>query len=1016
MSSSIATRAQLGIVSALIITLGLLQAPTLFAESELGLASFCKHGEDSFMPLAEDARHAREACALSKEAAARRALAADRDQRNRDASLDAYDALYYAIELTARSDEESLSGSVFMQLESLQDGLDTLVYHAGNNLEILEITAQGQSLPFTLDGDRLLLALHAPLQSGDLLDVTTTYTATYSGAGVLSRYRTNVQTGETIHTLTTQAEPWDARHWWPCKDIPHDKADSMRIAITTDLENAAVCNGILEADTDNGDGTHTLRWFEEWPMVTYLLSMCVAPYNHIEGTWEWDEESMPMHDWSWGLSSSDQALVLDIGINALDALSSTFNTYPFINEKYGHAQYTWGGAMEHQSCSSMGFYNEAVIAHELAHQWFGDKITCDSFHHIWLNEGWATYSEALFFEYYGGEDALHNYMQYERYWGDGTIYVEDPETQTIFDGNLSYAKGSWVLHMLRNVMGDQAFWQAVRAYLGPNERAYHRTAQTSEFQAFMEAAHGSDLTYFFDQWIYGSFWPDYAYSWESYEDEGWKLSLNIIQQQLPEHQLFTMPIDVEIEVDGLGTQALQVFNDQAAQSFLFETEAEVLALELDPKEWILAHTNELQSMPETDLFAVSVHLFDEQGAPIEQIPANGEFTLRFILGNLGASIENAEALLESDLVYTPETAVLVPSLPFAETVQLDIPCSSSDANGLAEFTLYITWQDGEDSVEATFEAGSPEVLLIDADGGDTYESFYTDALDICSYYMTCTPETLPEQLEDFGLIVWMSGDARMEVSESLWSTFGAYIGTTGGHMVFTGKHFAESQDPTSLESVCGVQLINNQVNTNSVDGSGGPPFESEVFYFFNGGAGNQTDMDAVESMMDCSSPWLYYSNYDGGGSAAEEIWCGDGGVVTFGFGLEGISAVGFGISIEECLSTLIAWSRGDTALEDREHIARPVSLEIIGVFPNPFNPTTQVRYTLEHAGELSLQVFNLLGQSVLEQPSQLVPAGEGGVQIDASSLSSGVYLCQLQLQAQAGGALSIANTKILLLK
>ena len=126
-----------------------------------------------------------------------------------------------------------------------------------------------------------------------------------------------------------------------------------------------------------------------------------------------------------------------------------FGEYPFVDEKYAQVDFLWEGGMEHQTCTSYGTWNEGLFAHEIAHQWWGDMITCDSFHHIWLNEGFASYSEALWFEYaYPPFTASEYQMMYQLYLGPGTIFVEDPAKEDIFDSGLSYVKGSWVLHML----------------------------------------------------------------------------------------------------------------------------------------------------------------------------------------------------------------------------------------------------------------------------------------------------------------------------------------------------------------------------------------------------------------------------------------------------------------------------------------------------------------------------------------------------------------------------------------
>jgi len=390
-------------------------------------------------PPVEVARAARDACRQGKLAARRPGdPTGGGDQALReDDPLTWYDVTGYGLNIAVYQGASSLSGSVVMEATSLHEGLGEVVLHAGPNLTIGTVLYDGDQVPAAHEGDRLTVDLQNTLGEGADFSLEISYTAQFNGCGVLSTWRTNVQTGQSIHTITTQSEPFDARCWWPCKDDTRDKADATTISVTTDDFNTVVSNGVLQSDVDHGDGTRTVTWHEGWPMVTYLVSMCVTEYNHAQVQWTWEGGSMPLHDWSWGLSTGDQQAVLQAGLMALTALSDEYNHYPFWDEKYGHAQYTWGGAMEHQTCSSMGFYNESVIAHELAHQWFGDKITCDTFHHIWLNEGWATYSEAVYYEHYYGEETLHEYMNYEEYLGPGTIYIENPETDNIFDGNLS---------------------------------------------------------------------------------------------------------------------------------------------------------------------------------------------------------------------------------------------------------------------------------------------------------------------------------------------------------------------------------------------------------------------------------------------------------------------------------------------------------------------------------------------------------------------------------------------------
>ena len=966
------------------------------------------------LPDAALVQSSRNACVQAKQG--QHVLPQEQGLREED-PLTWYDVFSYDLAVAVFQGADALDGFCIMYLSSLRDGLDVVVLHAAPNIQVASVTWNGQQdLSFTREGDLLAVQLEQPLAEGQQASLLIQYQAQFNGCGVLSSWRTNVQTGQSVHTFTTQAEPFDARCWWPCKDDTRDKADSVRVRIVTNDFATAVSNGTLESNEDNGDGTRTFTWFERWPMVTYLVSLCVTEYNHAQTTWNWNDTSMPMHDWSWGLSSSDQQNVLLAGTMALSALSDRFGLYPFHDEKYGHAQYTWGGAMEHQTCSSMGFYSEAVIAHELAHQWFGDKITCDTFHHIWLNEGWATYSEALYFEQELGSEALHEYMSYEAYLGGGTIYVEDPLTQNIFDGNLSYAKGAWVLHMLRHVMGEDAFWEGVHAYLGPNEAPFHRTADTEEFRSFMEDAYGADLEWFFQEWIMGEYWPDYAYHWSSsLSGEQHQLHLAIIQRQVPGRQLFTMPVDVLIHYADGSSETRSVWCESEALSVVLEIPQEAVEVELDPQDWILGPVTELQTPPATDLRITSAQLRNADGQPMERLPGGGNFQFALTLSNLGLP----SGPLQLSLTSThPDLSIDGPgqteSIDFAQSRDLLFTGNTIDGiAGYAGFTLLITWAGGSLEESWSFPSGDPEVLLVDDDGGATYESWYEEAMAGQLDYQTVTPDEIPAELGAYGLVIWMTGDSRRALSAEEWAATNMYV-NSGGHLVFTGQNFAEAQDPVELNGHCGIEVLNPAYDNNAVDGADGGIFDGRICYLFNGGAGNQSEMDVISGVVDCMQPQVYYHNM-AQGSAAEELLCGEGGLITFGFGLEGIADIGNGMELDETLATLLAWSRGETAVEPPP-AARPASrFTLVGAQPNPFNPSTRILWQAPTGGLLSGEVVNVAGQRVEDFAPRQVSAGSGSLVWQARGLASGLYLARLRLEGP-DGIRQEATVKVMLLQ
>lgn len=971
------------------------------------------------VPDAELLRRGHEACAEAKGKAARARLDAGRDNGpgplREDDPFTFYDVTYYHLSLGVFQGNESLDGMCMILLTSLRDGLDEVVLHAAPNLTISSVEQVPDDAAFTRDGDELTIQLPNPLDEGDMASIMILYSAAFNGCGVLSSWETNVQTGQSIHTFTTQSEPFDARCWWPCKDDTRDKADSMSIAVTTDDFNTVVCNGVLRSDVDHGNGTRTVTWFEGWPMVTYLLSMCVTEYNHAQSTWSWNEVNMPMHDWSWSLGAADQQNVMLAGRMSLTALSDRYGCYPFWDEKYGHAQYTWGGAMEHQTCTSMGFYDELVVAHEASHQWFGDKVTCHTFHDIWLNEGWATFSEALYCETWYGMDTYHLVMGYNAYLGSGTIYVEDPEHQNIFDGNLSYAKGSWVVHMLRHVMGEDAFWTGVHNYLGPNERPAHRTSDTDGFRQIMEAQYGGDLSWFFDQWIMGEYFPDYAYHWDTHTvGEQVFLDLQLIQRQVPNRQLFTMPVDLRVTYEGGASHTFVLWNDQAAQSYELELAGAPVSVELDPESWILDLVTELSSPPPTNVVLGGARLLDEQGAPIARIPAGGAFQVELTLANQGLSaapLGLALGTAHPDIELSGPTSL--DELPFGQSVTLSWQGSAAAGiSGMVDLNFSANWEGGSLSRQLRYPAGHPEVLLVDDDGGDAYEAWYQNAMNGALDYVTATPDSLPE-LAGFGLLLWITGDNRRALAEAEWDQVLAWR-DGGGHLVFTGQNFLDAQEAGVISQRLGLEMIDANHDDNAVMGEAGRLFNGRPFYLFNGGAGNQDQMDVFYSIIDCSETLAHY-NHAAQGSAAEEMICGEGGLITFGFGLEGVADIGNGISLPEVLQTLAAWSRGETGVEPPTPAWPAADFTLLGAHPNPFNPATTLEWSAARAGLLGGEIVNLAGQVVERIAPRQVAAGRGRLLWQAAGHASGLYLARLELTTPDGRR-QAAATKLMLLQ
>jgi hypothetical protein len=251
----------------------------------------------------------------------------------------------------------------------------------------------------------------------------------------------------------------------------------------------------------------------------------------------------------------------------------------------------WGGAMEHQTCSSMGFWGTGVVSHELAHQWFGDKITCKDWHHIWLNEGFATYSEAVYLEAKYGAGSYNAQIQSEMNAAknaQGSIWVQNiSSVSQIFNGNRSYAKGACVLHMLRGVVGDTTFFNILKTYADDPSVAFG-VATTEDFQAIAENVYGQDLDYFFQEWIYGEKHPRYTVQWskENVSGDDYLVDVNIVQNVNINPSFFTMPVRVKVNTS-LGDTIVTLFNDVQDQNFQFEVSGNPTSINFDYGNWIL---------------------------------------------------------------------------------------------------------------------------------------------------------------------------------------------------------------------------------------------------------------------------------------------------------------------------------------------------------------------------------------------------------------------------------------------
>jgi aminopeptidase N len=458
--------------------------------------------------------------------------------------------------------------------------------------QALEVDSISGSSFFQRQSDSLIIYLASALDAGDTFTVQIHYHGQPELAGGYKglRYESHGNNEPLIATLST---PWLAHYWFPCKDGPADKADSVYVDITipnriyNNLPLKAISNGMLWQEAVSNETT-TFSWRHRYPIVSYYIMMAISNYVLLEDSYCSDDHCFPLEYYVFAEDSAVARQGVALVPDMISLFENLFGPYPFRNEKYGMTQLGFYGAIENQTNSVINSLSpewEMVIVHELAHMWFGCQITCSDWHHGWLNEGFATYAEALWKEYRYGFNAYSAYMAAKGWYQSGTVHLDETDDPFQIFIPIIYNKGAWVLHMLRSLMGDALFFDFLKNYASLPELEFGHVS-TEQFQALAEDAFGSDLEWFFDQWVYDEYYPSYNYN---YHQEGglFQLQLHQMQGEQGRRPLFITPLDLRISFDDFSDTTIRIWNDQLNQYFSFSFDKQISAVELDPWQWLL---------------------------------------------------------------------------------------------------------------------------------------------------------------------------------------------------------------------------------------------------------------------------------------------------------------------------------------------------------------------------------------------------------------------------------------------
>ena len=551
-----------------------------------------------------------------------------------------YDVVYYDLDLTANNMNTNLAGTVTM-IGIAKVDLDTVVYELFPSYTINSILFNQNTAQYSWRET----AIHCKVnvKKGEKFTISTSYSGKapdesanpLGGAG----YSQKQSPSWKKNVSWTLSEPFSAYEWFPCKQSLTDKIDSVSVKITVPDSCMAGSNGLLQSITSQPNNQKCFYWKHLKPIDYYLISFSVANYTDYSFyAHPKDADSILIQNYVYPNALSKVKDQIDNTADFIEYYSDIYSLYPFHKEKYGHCMAPISGGMEHQTMTTLGFFDDELVAHELAHQWWGDHVTCGSWSDIWLNEGFATYSEYLMLaKLFPGDEKL----KLDKIHGsvlsisNGSTWVKDSlDENSIFSRKLVYDKGAAIIHTLRYIIqNDELFFQALRNY--QSEFGF-KTATAIDFKKSVQKTTGIDLTNYFNEWYYGEGYPTYSAKIHQKSDNSSELIITQKTSAPIITPLFTNPIDIRIRKTNNTDTIIRIAINSNYQKNYFSTELGLKeVVEIDPNNNIVNRveqfTNQIDTLPENILIYpnptqdyISVELKNSADALAKILDMNGK--------------------------------------------------------------------------------------------------------------------------------------------------------------------------------------------------------------------------------------------------------------------------------------------------------------------------------------------------------------------------------------------------------
>lgn len=510
---------------------------------------------------------------------------------------DDYNVTFYFLDINVENNTTYVSGNATTIADVKRLNLDEFKFELISQLTVDSVIANGVNSNFTRSGDEVTVVLQTGLSLDETLNFTVYYNGQPPSGGFFSGISTAYIQNWGKNVTWTLSEPFNAKQWWPCKQDLYDKADSVYVFATTSNVNKVGSNGLLTSETPMPGNKVRFEWKSYYPIAYYLISFSVSDYqeyNIYAKPTDLQGDSILIQNYIY---NSPGCLTyykegIDRTSGFIELLSDYYGMYPFKDEKYGHCLAGIGGGMEHQTMSTMGGFSFGLVAHELGHMWFGDNVTCATWSDIWINEGFASYTEYLTAYYIQGPSSAASWMNGAhnsvKSSPGGSVYVPPAEVYPenvwrIFDGRLSYKKGAAIIHVFRQeLQNDELFFEILQEF----QDQYRDSVATGvDFIHVANQLSGQDYGYFLDQWYFGEGYPIFDVIWNQSAD---KLYITTTQSASTNiTTLFTTYVEYKLNYTDATSEIVVMRQTENVNNYEVPISKPVASIELDPNNWLV---------------------------------------------------------------------------------------------------------------------------------------------------------------------------------------------------------------------------------------------------------------------------------------------------------------------------------------------------------------------------------------------------------------------------------------------